>query len=254
MLNVQEKSILDYENIFDDEIAESYDELDSEMFSSRILGPIINKLTGLAGNERALEFAIGTGRVAIPLHDRGISVTGIEISSAMIAQLRKKIDGNKIHVIHGNMATTVAPGKFSLVYLVYNTISNLLTQKEQVMCFENAARHLLPGGYFVVELWVPELPKTPQSTQAVIYKSDDRYIALDTYDVVNQIVVSHHFRFGSDKQAHLTRTPHRYIWPSELDLMAQMAGFKLESRSSDWEGNPFAAESSSHVSVYRIID
>ena len=253
MLNQNDKSILDYEKIFDDEIAESYDELDNEMFSSKILGPTIDRLGKLAGNGQALEFAIGTGRVAIPLYHRGISVVGIEISSAMITQLRKKINGDKIPVIQGNMVTTVATGKFSLVYLVYNTISNLLTQKEQVMCFENAARHLLPGGYFVVELWVPELPKTPQSTQAVIYKSDEQYIALDTYDVVNQMVVSHHFRFGNGKQAHLIRTPHRYIWPSELDLMGQLAGFTLDNRFADWTGNSFNAESSSHISIYRLI-
>lgn len=242
------------DEVWNTETAESYDALDSEMFSPEVLGPTVQRLAELAGEGRALEFAIGTGRVAVPLSQRGVSVTGIELSSAMVAQLRTKADEATIPVVLGDMATTVAPGRYSLVYLVYNTISNLLTQARQVTCFRNAARHLAPGGRFVVELWVPELPKTSTGPQAVVFRSVPGYIGLDTYDVVKQQVVSHHFRFGDDRQASLLRSPHRYIWPAELDLMAQLAGFELEQRSADWTGSPFDAQSRSHVSVYRLRD
>ena len=223
-----------------------------EMFSAEVLKPTVARLAELAGDGHALEFAIGTGRVAIPLMERGISVSGIEMSPAMVAQLRKKTDEAAIPVVLGDMATTVAPGKYNLVYLVFNTISNLLTQAEQVACFRNAARHLTPGGRFVVELWVPELRKLPPTQQAVVWQSEAGYIGLDTYDIVRQHVVSHHFRFGEDHQAQVFRSRHRYIWPGELDLMGQLAGFELESRHADWAGSEFTSESRSHVSVYRL--
>jgi hypothetical protein len=172
----------------------------------------------------------------------------------MVAQLRTKANAATIPVVLGDMATTIAPGSYTLVYLVYNTISNLLTQAAQVMCFRNAARHLTPGGRFVVELLVPELRKLTPGQQAVVWQSEPGYIGLDTYDVLRQQVVSHHFRFGEDRQARLFRSPHRYIWRAELDLMAQWAGFELESRHADWAGSAFTAESRSHVSVYRLSD
>jgi hypothetical protein len=145
-----------------------------------------------------------------------------------------------------------APGEYALVYLVFNTISNLLTQAEQVACFRNAARHLTPGGRFVIELWVPELRTLPPGQPATVFQSEPGYIGLDTYDVLLQQVVSHHFHFGTGKQAQLFRSPHRYIWPAELDLMARLAGFELEHRHADWAGTEFTAESRSHVSVYRL--
>lgn len=166
----------------------------------------------------------------------------------MVAQLREKADDAAIPVVLGDMATTVAAGNYSLVYLVFNTISNLLTQAEQVSCFRNAARHLVPGGRFVIELSVPDLRKLPPGQKAVVWQAEPGYIGLDTYDVV----VSHHFKFGEGRQSRVFRTPHRYIWPAELDLMAQLAGFELESRHADWVGSEFTAESRSHVSVYRI--
>jgi hypothetical protein len=150
------------------------------------------------------------------------------------------------------MATAHAPGQFTLVYLVFNGISNLPTQGEQVTCFRNAARHLLPAGRFVVELWVPELRKLPPGQTAIVGRSEAGYILVDTYDVLAQQVVSHHFEFGEGQQARLFRSPHRYIWPAELDLMAQLAGFELETRYADWTGSRFTAESRSHVSVYRL--
>ena len=240
------------DEIWDVDAARRYDTPGSGMFAPEVLRPTVDRLAELAGDGRALEFAIGTGRVAVPLAERGVPVTGIELSRPMIDQLRMKADEATIPVLVGDMATTAAPGKFSLVYLVFNTISNLLTQAEQVECFRNAARHLTPGGRFVIELWVPELRKLPPGQQAMVGHSEPGYILLDTYDVVRQHVVSHHFRFDDTKQAQLYRSPHRYIWPAELDLMAQLAGFELETRHADWAGTEFTAESGSHVSVYRI--
>ncbi|WP_182879167.1 class I SAM-dependent methyltransferase [Microbispora sp. H10949] len=242
------------EQIWDAEAAGRYDTPGRGMFAPEVLGPAVDRLTELAGDGRALEFAIGTGRVAVPLAGRGVPVTGIELSPPMIEQLRTKADEAAIPVIVGDMATAVAPGEYTLVYLVYNTISNLLTQAEQVACFRNAARHLVPGGRFVIELWVPELRALPSGRQAVVWHSEPGYIGLDTYDVLRQHLVSHHFTFDESRQATLFRSPHRYIWPAELDLMAQLAGFELESRHADWAGAEFTAESPSHVSVYRLPD
>ncbi|MFE0592298.1 class I SAM-dependent methyltransferase [Micromonospora echinospora] len=240
------------EDIWDVEAAHSYDTPGSGMFAPEVLGPTAERLAELADGGRALEFAVGTGRVAIPLAERGVPVTGVELSRPMLDQLRTKADEATVPVVVGDMATTVVPGEFSLVYLVFNTISNLLTQAEQVACFRNAARHLSPGGRFVIELWVPELRKLPPGQPAVVWLSESDYIGLDTYDVLHQHVVSHHFRFGAGREATLGRSPHRYIWPAELDLMAQLAGFELESRHADWDGSEFTAESRSHVSVYRL--
>jgi hypothetical protein len=169
----------------------------------------------------------------------------------MIDRLRTKVDETTISVIVGDMATATAPGSYSLVYLVYNTISNLLTQAEQVACFRNAARHLTSGGRFVIELEVPELRRLPPGQDALVFRAEAGYIGLDTYDVLRQHLVSHHFTFDDSRQARLERSPHRYIWPAELDLMAQLAGFELEARHADWSGAEFTAESRSHVSVYR---
>ena len=240
------------EEIWDADTAQRYDTPGSGMFAPEVLEPTVDRLAELAGSGRALEFAIGTGRVAVPLANRGISVAGIELSPSMVEQLRTKADEAAIPVVIGDMATARAPGEYTLVYLVDNTISNLLTQAEQVACFRNAARHLPSGGRFVIELWVPELRKLPPGQQATVWHTEPGYIGLDTYDVLQQHVVSHHFRFGEGRQAELFRSPHRYIWPTELDLMAQLAGFDLETRHADWAGTKFTAESRSHVSVYRI--
>lgn len=240
------------EEIWDVDAARRYDTPGTGMFAPEVLGPTVDRLAELAGQGQALEFAIGTGRVAIPLSERGVAVTGIELSAPMVDELRTKADDATIPVVVGDMATAHVPGEFTLVYLVYNTISNLLTQSEQVSCFRNAARHLTPGGRFVIELWVPELRKLPPGQQATVWHSEPGYIGLDTYDVLQQRVVSHHFSFGEGKQAQLFRSPHRYIWPAELDLMSQLAGFELETRHADWAGAEFTAESRSHVSVYRL--
>jgi SAM-dependent methyltransferase len=241
-------------DIWDAEAAARYDTPGTGMFAPDVLGPAVDRLARLAGGGRALEFAIGTGRVAIPLAERGVPVTGIELSRPMIARLREKAAEETIPVIEGDMTTATAPGEYNLVYLVYNTISNILTQAGQVDCFRNAARHLTPGGRFVIELGVPSLRELPPGQTAVVFQAGPGYIGLDTYDVLRQQLVSHHFRFSGGKRARLLRSPHRYIWPAELDLMAQLGGFGLESRHADWSGAEFTAESRSHVSVYRLPD
>jgi SAM-dependent methyltransferase len=243
---------MEQDEIWSSATAERYDTPGTGMFAPEVLGPTVDLLARLAGDGAALEFAIGTGRVAVPLSERGVPVTGIELSEPMIAQLRTKVTADAIPVVVGDMATARAPGTYSLVFLVFNTISNLLTQAEQVECFRNAARHLAPGGRFVIELWVPELRKLPPGQQATVWASEPGYIGLDTYDTLEQRVVSHHVCFGTGTEAELFRSPHRYIWPAELDLMAQLAGFALESRHADWSGAEFTADSRSHVSVYRL--
>ncbi|MEV4491172.1 class I SAM-dependent methyltransferase [Micromonospora coxensis] len=240
------------DRIWDADTARRYDTPGTGMFAPEVVDPAVDRLAALAGDGRALEFAVGTGRLAVPLAARGVPVTGIELSRPMIDQLRTKVDEATVPVVVGDMATATAPGTYTLVYLVYNTISNLLTQAQQVACFRNAARHLTPGGRFVIELWVPELRKLPPGQQATVWRSESGYIGLDTYDVLHQHVVSHHFHFDDSDQAQLFRSPHRYIWPAELDLMAELAGFEVESRHADWVGSEFTAESRSHVSVYRL--
>ncbi|MFD6417053.1 class I SAM-dependent DNA methyltransferase [Streptomyces sp. NPDC060194] len=244
------------DEIWDTRAAQAYDTPGTGMFAPEVLGPTVDRLVELASGGSALELAVGTGRVAVPLAERGVPVTGIELSQPMLDRLRTKVDENTVPVVLGDMATTRVPGEFTLVYLVFNTISNLLTQAEQVACFRNAARHLAPGGCFVVELWVPELRRLPPGQQAMVWESTPSYVGLDTYDVLHQHVVSHHFRFDPDsgREATLFRSPHRYIWPAELDLMAQLAGLTLASRHADWTGTPFTADSRSHVSVYRTED
>jgi SAM-dependent methyltransferase len=241
------------EEIWDVNAARRYDTPGIGMFAPEVLGPTVDRLAELAGDGHALEFAIGTGRVAVPLARRGVPVTGIELSRPMIGQLRTKADEATIPVIVGDMATAMAPGSYTLVYVVYNSISNLLTQAEQVACLRNAARHLTPGGRLVVELEVPKLRTLPPGQRATVFGSETGYLGLDTYDVLRQRLVSHHFWFDDSGQARLFRSQHRYIWPAELDLMAQVAGFDVETRHADWAGGDFTAESGSHVSVYRIL-
>lgn len=210
--------MVDQQQLWDDEAAQNYDTPGVGMFSRAVLGPTVQVLTELAAGGRAVEFAIGTGRVAIPLSEAGIGVSGVELSHAMIAELRKKVDENRIPVAQGDMTTERVGNDFALVFLVFNTISNLLTQREQVECFRNAAGHLQPGGRFVVELWVPQLRALPPGHDATVQVSTPGYLLVDTYDTLRQQVVSHHLSFSPDisggRDARIGRTPHRYIWPS----------------------------------------
>jgi SAM-dependent methyltransferase len=240
------------EEIWNADLAARYDSPGTGMFAPEVLDPTVDRLVELSAGGRVLEFAIGTGRVAVPLAARGVPVAGIELSRPMVERLRTKVDETGIPVVVGDMATSRAPGEFTLVYLVYNTISNLQTQAEQVECFRNAARHLAPGGRFVIELWVPELRALPPGKTATIFAAEPGYLGIDVYDVLHQRCVSHHVRFGDGTRAEVWLSPHRYIWPAELDLMAQLAGFTLESRHADWTGAEFTAESPAHVSVYRL--
>jgi SAM-dependent methyltransferase len=240
------------QDIWDEAAARTYDTPGTGMFAPEVLGPTVDRLAELSAGGRALELAIGTGRVAIPLHERGVPVVGIELSGPMIAQLRAKVGEDAIPVVHGDMATTQVEGEFSLVYLVFNSISNLQTQDEQVECFGNAARHLAPAGRFVVELWVPELRTLPLGRTATVFGVGPGYLGIDVFDVAAQRGVSVHVQYDEHQgQARVTQGPFRYVWPGELDLMARLAGLKLESRSAAWTGARFTHESTSHVSVYR---
>lgn len=232
------------------DVAESYDDSVAEMFDPDRVVPAVELLWRLAGNGRALEFAIGTGRIALPLAARGVEVCGIELSEAMVEQLRQKPGGRDLSVTIGDMASTRVEGTFRLVYLVFNTIGNLTTQDDQVACFANAAIHLEPGGCFVVEVGVPELRRLPPGERHVIFHTDGDSWGVDEYDTAPQALVSHHLRREGARLRHRT-IPFRYVWPAELDLMARLAGMRLESRWADWHQQPFEHESTSHVSVWR---
>ena len=234
---------------WDAETAATYDESSAFMFTPEVLDPAVDFLAALAGEGAALELAIGTGRVAIPLADRGTPVSGIELSQPMTDELhRKRAD---IPVVVGDMATTRAPGEFGLVYVVWNSIGNLRTQAEQVACFRNAAAHLRPGGRFVVELWVPGIRRFPPGQAAVPFHVGSHHVGLDTYDMTTQQGTSHHYRRHEDGTVTYGASNFRYIWPNECDLMAQLAGMGLERRVADWHGAPFTNDSESHVSVWR---
>jgi SAM-dependent methyltransferase len=238
---------------FGEEVASTYDADAATMFEPAALEPAIAFLADLAGDGPALELAIGTGRVAVPLAARGIRVAGIDLSRAMVARLRTKPGGDEasIPVAIGDIATTrvLGSGSFTLVYLVFNTITNLTTQDAQVDCFANAAVHLAPGGCFVVETFVPALRRLPRGERFVQFEVSDTHIGIDEYDVANQGLVSHHTTFA-DGAARRVSVPFRYVWPAELDLMARLAGMRLRERWADWSRAPFTSESESHVSVW----
>lgn len=238
------------DGLFDERVALTYDSDDAGMFSREVLGPTVDFLAEVAAGRRALELAIGTGRVALPLSERGVDVAGIELSRPMASQLAAKPGGDRIPVTIGDMATIRVDGGFGLVYLVYNTITNLLTQDEQVACFRNAAAHLEPGGHFVIETFVPSVRRLPPGESLVPFDVSDHHVGIDEYDVVGQRVTSHHYTIA-DGRVDVFRTPHRYAWPAEYDLMARIAGLELQERWADWKRSPFTADSASHVSVWR---
>jgi SAM-dependent methyltransferase len=234
-------------DLWGEELAEGYDTVEAEMFAPAVLDPAVDFLARLAGPGPALEFAVGTGRVAIPLAARGVPVTGIELSQPMADRLRSKA---QLPVVIGDMATTTVPGQFSLVYVVWNSISNLRTQDEQVQCFANAARHLAPGGRFVVELEVPSIRRFPPGSTAVPFVVSEQHLGFDTFDLLTQQGASHHYRRHDDGTMSYDVSNFRYIWPAECDLMARLAGLTLEQRLADWNGTPFTGESGKHISVW----
>jgi SAM-dependent methyltransferase len=237
------------DDYFGPDVAARYDAGSAAMFAPEVLEPAVDRLEALARGGPALEFAIGTGRVGLALAARGVPVTGIELSSAMVEQLRAKPGGADLPVTIGDMATTRVDGTFRLVYLVFNTIVNLTSQDAQVECFANAAAHLEPGGCFVVEVNVPQLQRLPPGDRANVFATGPDHWGIDEIDVVEQRMVSHHFLATGDGFRH-SPIPFRYVWPSELDLMARLAGLRLRERWGDWGGAPFTAESRAHVSVW----
>jgi SAM-dependent methyltransferase len=236
---------------FDGEVAATYDDPSDEMFAPALLDATTAFLAGLAGHGRALEFAIGTGRVALPLSARGVPVSGVELSPSMLERLRAKPGGDAIDVVEGDMTNTRVPGEFSLVYLVYNTITNLTTQDAQVAAFENAARHLVPGGRFVIEVYLPILRLLPPGERLHVFADEPTYHAYDEYaDASSQLQWSHHLRLRADGTYRRVSMPFRYVWPAELDLMARIAGLHLTERWQDWWRTPFTEDSTHHVSVW----
>jgi SAM-dependent methyltransferase len=232
------------------EVAAAYDATSAAMFEPAVLDPVVDRLVELAAGGAALELAIGTGRVAVPLHQRGVPVTGIELSPHMVDQLRAKPDTADIAVAIGDMATTRVDGAFQVVYLVFNTIMNLTTQDEQVAVFANAAAHLEPGGCFVVEVVVPQLRRLPPGELGRVFDMRTGHVGIETFDdLVDQISWSHHWT-DVDRRLLQHSAPYRYVWPSELDLMARLAGLRRRDRWADWHGAPFTSDSPSHVAVY----
>jgi methyltransferase family protein len=223
------------ERYFGERVAAAYDEHSASMFDSAVVGP--------------LEFAIGTGRIALPLAARGVRVAGIDNSEAMLARLREKPGAERIEAMVGDMAATRVDGEFSIVYLVFNTIFNLTTQDGQIACFENAAAHLRSGGRFVIEARVPELQRLPLGQTVLPWRADPGGISYYVYDVVTQRLSGQHY-YVEDERIRASPTEMRYAWPAELDLMARLAGMRLEHRWSGWDREPFTGLSPSHVSVY----
>jgi SAM-dependent methyltransferase len=241
-----------HDDFFGDDVAARYDETSADRSSPDVLGPTVDLLAEIAGDGKALELAVGTGRVALPLAARGVPVSGIELSTAMVDRLRAKAGAHLVEVTIGDMSTTRVDGTFRLVYLVFNTIGNLTTQAGQVACFANAAAHLEPGGCFVIETGVPDLRRLPPGADARVFSHAPGYVGYDRYtDFVAQRAVSHHFT-ANDSGIRESITPFRYVWPSELDLMAALAGMTLRDRWSGWDRAPFTSESTSHVSVWQM--
>ena len=236
---------------FDEHVAATYDESEAEMFDPAIVEPAVELLAELAAGGRVLELGIGTGRIALPLARRGVPVHGIELSKAMVARLRAKPGGEDIPVTIGDFATTRLDTEFSLAYLVFNTIMNLTTQEAQVACFRNVAAHLEDGGRFVVEVNVPDLQRLPPGETVRAFHVAESSWGLDEIDVATQQLTSHHFELA-DGRAERVSIPFRYVWPSELDLMAQLAGLSLEARWGGWKREAFSRDSRKHVSVWRM--
>ena len=239
----------DEDGHFGEPVATTYDEDADEMFAPGVVDPTVDLLAELAADGRALELGIGTGRIALPLTARGVPVHGIDLSKAMVARLRAKPGGQGIPVTIGDFATAKADGTFRLAYLVFNTIMNLTTQAAQVACFRNVAAHLEPGGRFVIEVMVPDLRRLPPGDRFVVFDGSETHWGIDEYDVANQGLISHHFevREGAVEKS---SGPFRYVWPAELDLMAELAGMRRRERWAGWGREPFTSESRSHVSVW----
>ena len=239
----------DEDGYFGERVAAAYDDPDSQMFTPAAIDPVVDLLAELAAGGRALELGIGTGRIALPLARRGVPVHGIDMSRAMVARLRTKPGGDAVGVTVGDFATAKVDGTFSLAYLVFNTIMNLTTQEAQVACFRNAAAHLRPGGCFVIEVHIPQLRRLPPGQNVLpFHVSPDRW-AFDVYDPATQAMSSNYVTVDGGRGEYRS-IPFRYVWPSELDLMARLAGMRPRDRWEDWDRRPFSGESPKHVSVW----
>jgi SAM-dependent methyltransferase len=237
------------EDYFGEDVAGGYDESSADLFERAAVDPVVDFLAELAGGGAALELGVGTGRIALPLARRGVRVHGIDLSAAMVARLRAKPGAEQVGVTIGDFATTTVDGRFSVAYLVFNTIMNLTTQDGQVACFRNVAAHLEPGGCFVVEVGVPELQRLPPGETVRAFEVGPTRLGFDEYDVATQGLVSHHYA-AVDGRLEVVSMPFRYVWPSELDLMARLAGMTLRGRWSGWRREPFTSDSRKHVSVW----
>jgi len=235
---------------FDERIAERYEVYWPELFEPAAIDPVVSFLAELASEGSALELGIGTGRIALPLSRRGVRVHGIDLSPAMVAQLRAKPGADGIGVTIGDFATTKVAGAFRLAYLVRNTIENLTTQDQQVECFRNVAAHLESGGCFVIEVEIPSLQRLPPGETVRAFTMTPTHLGFDEYDVARQGLVSHHY-WVVDGELEVFSSPFRYVWPAELDLMARLAGMTLRERWSGWEHEPFTCDSTVHVSVWQ---
>lgn len=241
------------ENYFDVWVAQRYEVLWPHLFDPHVVEPAVSFLAELAGDGCALELGIGTGRLALPLSRRGIRVDGVELSAAMVEQLHSQAGSADIGVTIGDFSTTRVNGTFTLAYLVRNTIMNLTTQDAQVECFLNVARHLGPGGFFVIEVIVPPWQRLPSGETVIPFDVSPAHLGFDEIDVVTQNSSSHHYWFV-DGETKTFSAPFRYVWPSELDLMARLAGMALRDRWSDWNRGPFTSVSRSHISVWQKPD
>jgi SAM-dependent methyltransferase len=239
----------DEDGHFGERVAASYDESAADMFEPGVVEPAVDVLADLAGSGRALELGIGTGRVALPLARRGIRVHGIDSSRAMVSRLRAKPGGDAIGVTIGDFATTRVDGRFSVAYLVFNTITNLTTQAAQVGCFRNVAAHLEPNGCFVIEVGIPDLRRLPPGQTVVPFHVSPTRWAFDVYDVATQAMSSNYVEVVNGRGEY-TSIPFRYVWPAELDLMAQLAGLRLRERWAGWRRESFMSESRQHVSIW----
>jgi SAM-dependent methyltransferase len=234
---------------FGEDVAARYDRLSADVFDPAVVEPVVDLLAELAGGGAALELGIGTGRIALPLSRRGVRVHGIDLSAAMVARLRAKPGAERIGVTVGDFATTTVEGRFSVAYLVFNTIGNLTSQDEQVACFQNAAAHLREGGCFVIEVGVPQLRRLPPGETVRAFALTPTHLGFDEYDIASQGLISHHY-LVEDGRLEAGSLPQRYVWPAELDLMARLAGMRLRERWSGWRREPFTSDSTGHVSVW----
>jgi SAM-dependent methyltransferase len=241
--------VTDRDGYFGERVAARYDESSADMADPAVIGPVVDTLVELADGGRALELGIGTGRIALPLAGRGVAVHGIDLSRAMVARLREKPGGDAVGVTIGDFATTRVDGAFSVAYLVFNTIMNLTTQAAQVACFRNVAAHLQPGGRFVIEVMMPDLRRLPPGQDVVPFHVGETRWAYDLYDIATQSMSSNYIEVVNGRGG-VRSIPFRYVWPAELDLMAQLAGLHLHDRWTNWHREPFTSESAQHVSVW----